>query len=201
MSLSSAEIYAGPAKDAEHDLVIDRTEWGYIIHEPVPVGRAKSLAAAFGRFGGTILLMAAGGLLLLPEMASAPGLDSMKLAATVMFTVVGLILFLSGRAPRQPEIHVDTDQREIRIGRRGLRGQFRPSANLGFQHVASVYLLRTKDQSRPTRLFLRLAGLDEAIEVAKGTASEMESLREVLARDLVRDPVEAQFDRTTRLAS
>lgn len=168
--------------------VIDKTHWGYAIRDELPRSAARAMIAASGRFAGTILLMVAAGLLLLPDGAHAPGLLGMKLAATVMFAVFGAALLLAGRRVHHPEIHVDTIRGEVRLGRRGIKGDFHLRAVLAFDDIASVYLLRTKDHSQPTRLFLRLAGADLAIEVASGAQTALEGLRERLTRDLARDP-------------
>jgi hypothetical protein len=58
---------------------------------------------------------------------------------------------------------------------------------LAFGDVSSVYLLRCKDRGRPARLFLRIAGGDDAIEVASGPEQQLEKLRERLAGDLARE--------------
>lgn len=166
--------------------VVDETHWGYTICDGIAAGRVNRSVAAVGRFLGVILLMAALGLWVLPDAAHSPDLLTMKLAAMVMFTVVGGTLFWTGRAARDLEVQVDMLRGEVRIGHRGFRDGFRVSNLLRFDQVASVYLLRSKDRSQPTRMFLRLAGQDGAVEIARGPQASLEALRLRLTRDLAR---------------
>jgi hypothetical protein len=58
--------------------------------------------------------------------------------------------------------------------------------------------MRSKDQSQPARLFLRLAGSDGAIEIASGSEAALERLRTRLTDDFAghpREPLEAQLAR------
>jgi hypothetical protein len=178
--------------------VLDESHWGYAIRDRNAANGLRCAATAGSRFAGIILLMAALGLWVLPDTAHSSELLTMKLAAMVMFTVVGGALFWAGRAPRHLEFHVDRLRGELRIGRRDLRGGFRLASLLRFEDVASVYLLRSKDRSQPTRLFLRLAAGDGAIEVASGAEEGLELLRLRLTRDLARiprQPVDVQLAR------
>jgi len=168
--------------------VLDESHWGYTIRDRNAANGLRCAAIAGSRFAGIILLMAALGLWVMPDSAHSPDLFAMKLAAMVMFTVVGGALVWAGRAPRHLEFQVDTLRGELRVGGRDLRGGFRVSSILRFEQVASVYLLRSKDRSQPTRLFLRLSVGEGAIEVASGTEEGLESLRLRLTRDLARNP-------------
>lgn len=189
LSAMEFEFRAGVQRDVgEAGPVIEKTDWGYAIRDELPRSATRAMIAASGRFAGTILLIVAAGLLLLPDDVHAPELLGMKLAAIVIFAVFGAALLLAGRRVQHPEIHVDTTRGEVRLGRRGIKGGFDLRASLKFADIASIYLLRTKDHSQPTRLFLRLAGADLAIEVASGAEPALEHLRERLTRDLARDP-------------
>lgn len=188
MTLSATEFEPPSGQLSRTGSVVEQAHWGYVIRDRDAWGSARALVAASGRFVGTLMLMVAGGLLLLPDSAHAAELAGMKLAATVVFTTLGLIFYYAGSAERHPEVHVDTLRAEIRVGRRGARGGFRRTVTLTFDDIVSVYLLRSKDRTRPTRLFLRLAGGDIAIEAASGSEGQMEALREALARDLAHDP-------------
>lgn len=205
LSATEFEFRAGVERDsAQAGPMIDKAHWGYAIRDAQPRSVLRAMVSASGRFTGTILLMVAAGLLLLPDGAHASGLVGMKLAAMVMFAVFGAALLLAGQRAQHPEIHVDITRGEVRVGRRSLKGGFELRATLKFDDIASVYLLRTKDHSQPTRLFLRLSGADLAIEVASGPEAELEALRERLAGDLARDPrrpTELQLKRQARFAT
>ncbi|GKY89480.1 hypothetical protein [Sinisalibacter aestuarii] len=160
------------------------TESGYAIRAGAPRQGARAVLASGARFAGTFLLIAAAGLLIVPDGDASNGLVSMKLAALVMFAVTGILLLNVGAEGDYPELHVDTVAGQIQIGRRHLRGDFDPRVTLDFADVSSVYLLRSKDHSRPARLFLRIGGGDDAIEVASGREASLDHLRTMLVRDL-----------------
>jgi len=178
--------------------ILDENHWGYAIRDRHAANGLHCAATAVSRFVGMILLMASLGLWILPDTAHSAELLTMKLGAMVIFTVVGGALVWAGRAPRHLEFQVDMVRGELRIGRRGLRGGFRISGTLPFEQVGSIYMLRSKDHSQPTRLFLRLSGEDGAIEVASGPEEVLERLRRRLARDFARiprQPVDIQLAR------
>jgi hypothetical protein len=173
---------------AEPGPVLDETHWGYTIRDQDAEGGLRLMWLAMGRFLGAILLMVALGLWILPDSVHSPDLFTMKLAAMVMFTVIGGALVWTARPPRHLEFQIDTLRGEVRIGHRDLRGGFRLSSLVKFDKVASVYLLRAKDRSQPTRLFLRMPGESGAIEVARGTEAGLEPLRLRLTGDLAGRP-------------
>lgn len=171
---------AGPA--ARANAVIEETPWGYIIRESDADIRLRAAGSVTGRFTGAILLMAAAGLWVMPDALYGAELFGIKFAAMVMFTVVGGYLFWAGRHSRRPEYRIDRLHSEIRIGHRSRNGDFRQTARVEFSDVVSVFLLRSKD-TRPTRLFLRLADLDTGLEIAAGSEAKMEVLKQRLTHD------------------
>lgn len=176
-TIANGDAAAGP--------LVEPTSWGYRIRARIANRALLRVGAQAARFVGTLLLIAAASLLVMPDGAGSGG---MKLGALVMFAVFGFFLFRAGQTAAHPELHVDVVAQELRIGYRELRGKFRPGATLAFADVSSVYLLRCKERGRPARLFLRIAGGDDAIEVASGPEQQLEKLRERLARDLAREP-------------
>jgi len=163
--------------------VIEETDWGYIIRETDADTRLRIAGSITGRFVGAILLMAAGGLWVMPDALHGAELFGIKLAAMVMFAVLGGYLFWAGRHALQPEFRIDRLHNEIRIGFRGRNGEFRQRTRLDFGDIVSVFLLRSKD-NRPTRLFLRLADLGTGIEITSGSQARMEILKLRLMDDL-----------------
>lgn len=177
-----------PGTAAGNGPTLEQTYWGYVLREPEARGIVRVLGAAVSRFAGTLMLLIAIGLLILPHGADGTGIAEMRLGVMAVVTAIGLLLFFFGRQEPHPEFHVDTNHGEIRVGRRDWRGTVHVSARLRFLDVASVYLLRSKDRRQPTRLFLRLKGSDGAIEVASGDEEALEALRLRLNHDLIRDP-------------
>ncbi|RME18916.1 MAG: hypothetical protein D6801_00140, partial [Alphaproteobacteria bacterium] len=123
------------------------------------------------------------GLLFIADAFDDFGVVSAQVALLVLVGVFGAIL-LRSRPPRtHPEVQVDLNLGDLRIGRRR-RGVFHPIATLKFADVASVYLLRSKDRRQPTRLFLRIGDGEDSIEIAEGPAWRLERLRQRLVADL-----------------
>lgn len=182
MSLSAEDFdraMLATGKTAAPGPILEAAQWGYAIRDGAYASGLQAVLAAGGRFVGALLLFSAVALY-------GQEIVSMKLAAMVMFSVFGGYLFWIGSASGASEIHIDLRLNEVRAGKRGLRGGFRRSSRLGFEDVASVYLLRSKDHSQPARLFLRLAGVNTALEVACGPERVLEPLRARLVRDISR---------------
>lgn len=169
--------------------VVEETVWGYIIRASDADHAYRAAGSVLGRFFGAILLLAAAGLWLLPDSLHSADIIGVKVAAMVMFTVLGGYFLWAGRNAQQPEYRIDTTHNEIRIGLRSSGGDFCQSARVEFSDVSSVFLLRAKD--RPTRLFLRLADLDTGVELATGPLSRMEQLKDRLTSDLAPPPPRA----------
>ncbi len=189
MSLSAEDFdraMLATGKTAAPGPILEAAQWGYAIRDGAYASGLQAVLAAGGRFVGALLLFSAFGLWVMPDSLYGQEIVSMKLAAMVMFSVFGGYLFWIGSASGASEIHIDLRLNEVRAGKRGLRGGFRRSSRLGFEDVASVYLLRSKDHSQPARLFLRLAGVNTALEVACGPERVLEPLRARLVRDISR---------------
>ena len=182
---------------------VEETSWGYIIRASEVDDGLRAAGSVTGRFVGAILLMAAVGLWVMPDSAYGAELVGMKLAAMVMFTVIGGYFVWAGRKVTAPEYRIDLKHREIRIGFRSHGDGFRQSGRVDFDSVSSVFLLRSKNY-RPTRLFLRFANLSTGLEIASGSKDRMEALKQRLTDDLsgqTRQPVARQLGRHQRVAS
>ena len=188
---------------AGHGPTIEETDWGYIIRASDAEHGLRAAGSVTGRFVGAILLMAAIGLWVMPDSAYGAELLGMKLAAMVMFTVIGGYFVWAGRHATRPEYRIDLKRHEIRIGFRSRGDGFRQSGRVDFHSISSVFLLRSKDY-RPTRLFLRLADLGTGLEIAAGSKDRMEALKQRLTDDLsgqASQPVAKQLDRHQHVAA
>lgn len=183
------------------------THWGYVLTRSADGAAARRVGAIGGRFFGAILLFAAAGLWVMPDAMLGAEVFAMKLAAMVMFTVFGGWLFWAGQQATDLEYQVDTSRGELRVVSRDLRGNSHLKGTLDFSDIASVYLLRSKDHSLPTRLFLRVGAGDQALEVASGSQAALEALRDRLIRDLApgaqrpQRPIAARLARHAALAA
>jgi hypothetical protein len=203
-SAEGFELKGNQAQDsAGQGPMIEETSWGYIIRAHDSDSNVRAAGSVAGRFVGAILLMAAVGLWVMPDSAYGAELFGMKLAAMVMFTVIGGYFVWAGRHVARPEYRIDLKHREVRIGFRSHGNGFRQSGRIDFDSISSVFLLRSKDY-RPTRLFLRLADLGTGLELASGNKDRMESLKQRLTDDLsgqARQPVERRLGRHQSVAA
>jgi hypothetical protein len=92
---------------------------------PVRIGFEgnKVLLRALFRFTGTIFILAAPGLWLLPGSNGDPGLMLYKLGASIFFAFCGMALILRNKSYAQPEVYFDPIRREMRILQRNARGR------------------------------------------------------------------------------
>ena len=183
--------------------VVEHTAWGYIIRDSDADQNLRAAGSVTGRVFGAILRLAAAGRWIMPDSVYGGEVFCMKLAAMVMFTVLGGYFVWAGRNAFHPEYRVDLKHHEIRIGHRTGGSGFRQSARIDFDNVSSVFLLRSKDR-RPTRLFLRLADLSTGLEITAGNEARMEALKQRLTDDLsgqARPPVVRQLGRHQRVAA
>lgn len=160
------------------------TPWGYIVNG-VEGDQTTLLRSMLARFVGTILLLAAAGLWLVPDSVYGAEVFVMKLGAMTIFSVTGASLLWFGRRRPGLEVQVDTVRRELRLGNRSISGEFRLLDMLRFDEVGAVYLMRNGAQGQPSRLFLRLgADGNTAIEILRGAQSRLNAVRLRLIEDL-----------------
>jgi len=164
--------------------VVTQTYWGYTVSEGDKAQKRGQLFEMAGKFMGSILLLAAAGLWLLPNASQGPDIMVMKLGITVLFLMVGAVLVWSARKGFNDELQADLVRKELRMGQRNMAGDYRLVAMLDFSEVGSVYLMRSKVKGEPARLYLRVGNSDRALEVAQGRADMLEPIKERLARDL-----------------
>jgi hypothetical protein len=170
--------------EARHTPQLTETPWGYIISQPAANKATCLLATLTGRIGGLLLLATAAGLWVAPDSMVGADVLGMKLAATLMFTIFGGYMVWAARAGLQPEVQIDIIRREVRRGHRNLRREFVEATRLSFHEIGSVYLLRSHEAGRMSRLLLRLGASDEALEIARGALLPLEHLRDRLAHEL-----------------
>ena len=166
--------------------LVETTPWGYVLRDGASGARAGLIAATGGRFLGAILLMAAAGLWIMPDALYGAEVFAMKLGAMVMFTIFGGWFAWAGQRGTSLVCQVDTSRGELRVGSDDLRGTFQLKGQLLFAEITSVFLVRSKDHDRPTRLFIRVGEGNDALELAQGGEARLEALRARLARDLAR---------------
>ncbi len=164
--------------------VVTQTYWGYTVSEGDKAQKRGQVFEIAGKFMGSILLLAAAGLWLLPNASQGSDIMVMKLGITVLFLMVGAVLVWSARKGFNDELQVDLVRKELRMGQRNMAGDCRLVAMLDFSEVGSVYLMRSKAKGEPARLYLRVGNSDRALEVAQGRADMLEPIKERLARDL-----------------
>lgn len=165
--------------------MIESRPWGYSVSERGHRG-AGMLASWGGRFVGVLLLMAAAGLWLAPSAAQGVELFPFKLGVSSIFAVFGAWLVWAGRRGMDHSFEFDTKSAELRHGARDFRGRFHAHGALAFAEIASVHMVGARDETEVPRLFLRLAGRNEGLQIAQGDEAVLEVLCARIAADLMR---------------
>ncbi len=168
----------------EPTVKLSQTGWGYIVRP----GETALIRAAYGEmiatFAAVLLVMAAYGVWLLPNANGAAELLPFRIAGTVIFFVLGGMLWLIAHRGLCHEIHVDLERRALRIARRNRRGREILVGQVPIDDVESVFLQRAKGGFRRNRLCVRIAGDRELIEVAVGCERDLAPILQRMTHDL-----------------
>lgn len=187
--------------DSRSEPVMAPAPWGYTIRAPRRVCRFGRVWSTGGKLVAAALLLAAAAQWVVPAGAQSADLAVMKLAATVLFLILGGTLAWSTRREAASELQVDLVRHELRLGTQRGQGRFQPVTVLHFRDVGAVCLVRDDPPWGAVRLFLQVGRGSRALEVAGGSEAVLERLRRRLAEDIgvARGPVRRAADGTRPL--
>lgn len=168
--------------------VVTEMPWGFAIGARPSCDGLREKMQTLLRFFGTFSLASIVASLATPDFGAHPMGSVLKLALIFAVALVVAVVSQAGIGARRRGFHIDTRAGEVRVGHLRRRGRFALITRLPFAQVHSVYLYRTKDRSRPARLFLRLDEGGTALEVARGPEHALDALRARLARTLAPSP-------------
>lgn len=179
--MASARITFHPERRGSGTIKLTETHWGYILREAAgPLGGAAVAELALRGFG-LLLVMSAYGQWLLPSGLFTPDTGDRILLSAVLASAGGAIYFLANRG-LQPEIHVDTAEREFRFAHRNGRGAVRIGRRLPFETVESVFVRR--HEGAPAEIRLRIRGIEDAVHLVSGAANDLNLMHARLCKDL-----------------
>lgn len=160
------------------------TYWGYVIVNDTPAHRRAALVETVSITLGVFLLLAALGQWALPGSATGAEMWAMKGAITLVFGILGGILFWYGQRGLAYEVQVDVVKRELRTVLRNRRGTTHVLESVPFNQVGSAFVNRARGPLGTARLFMRLGESQNLIEVASGSETELNVLHAKLSSDM-----------------
>jgi hypothetical protein len=174
---------SGSSKGA-NALSLRDTYWGYVITNDTAARRRAVLVEVLSISFGVFLMMAAVGQWALPGSSTGVEMWAMKGAISVVFGILGAILFWYGQRGLAYEVQVDVVKREARTVLRNRRGITHVLDAVPFSQVGSAFVNRARTPFGASRLYMRLGESQTLIEVASGTESELNLLHTKLSRDM-----------------
>ncbi len=166
--------------------------WGYKIRS----GNGAPFSVMFGQavcfFLGVCLMTATFGVLVLPTLFFDGDAGIMRAGAAALMGATAFYLLWFASRGTQTEVHVDTQQNEIREVVCNRSGKPTIVATYAFEEIGGVYL-DIEEAGGQTNLSLGYSDTSQTIAVATGTEAQLLPLRDRLARDLL-DMSEAEAD-------
>jgi hypothetical protein len=158
--------------------------WGYKVRS----GNSAPFAVMFGQavcfFLGVCLMTATFGVLVLPTLFFDGDAGIMRVGAAALMGACAFYLLWFASRGTQTEVHVDTQQNEIREVVCNRSGKPTLIATYAFDDIGGIFL-EIDDTSGQTQLLLGYSDTSQTIPVAVGTEAQLLNLRDRLARDLL----------------
>ena len=158
--------------------------WGYKIRS----GNGAPFSVMFGQavcfFLGVCLMTATFGVLVLPTLFFDGDAGIMRAGAAALMGATAFYLLWFASRGTQTEVHVDTQQNEIREVVCNRSGKPTIVATYAFEEIGGVYL-DIEEAGGQTNLSLGYSDTSQTIAVATGTEAQLLPLRDRLARDLL----------------
>lgn len=184
------------AEKQKSSVEISETFWGYIVREAQDRFDRESVTESGLRFLGLILVLAAYGQWLLPGSLFLENVLAMKMVMSFVFAATGVGLYMFASRGFRQEVQVDIGRRELRFVARNSRGHSRLQSRIPMDGVESAFVKRNKDVSGGATLYIRLHGVDAALQVLSGKNSDLTRLHKRICHDL--SPREVRLERGIR---
>jgi len=163
---------------------VEEIFWGYKIRS----GSGAPFSVMFGQavcfFLGVCLMTATFGVLVLPTLFFDGDAGFMRAGAAVLMGASAFYLLWFASRGTQSEVHVDTQQNEIREVVCNRSGKPTIVASYAFEDIGGVFL-DIDESSGQSYLSLGYSDTAQTIAVATGTEAQLLPLRDRLARDLL----------------
>lgn len=164
---------------------LEETHWGYVVRSTDRPGMGVQLTQVLAMLSGGAFAASSLGLVLLPNFLSG-GVDfALRAGAAVIFA--GLAAFLLYYASRgtMVELHIDTNQGEVREVVRNRAGRPSQIGRYGFDSIGGVHIDRTGQATGNAALCLRYQNTAQTVLVAFGYVTDLEALKDRLGQDLI----------------
>lgn len=182
--LEIAEDVTTIFKRSSPHLAIDSTRRGYDVRTASPIRDRAAVLETAAALMGLVLVVASVGLVAgdqwfwgLGDTAVAPTLGAIAMTAGIAFIWTAL-------CGLRQSVRFDLYRREIQIVAHNQVNGPRIMKAHSFHEVTGAFLVRPTVPGKAAKLFLRIGFQHEFFEVARGTETEMEYLRQRLGKDL-----------------
>lgn len=163
---------------------IDEAYWGYIIRATGGSGVYLFVVQTVTMFLGAAFLAAALGLLLMPSTLMSGHIDLFRIFAVIMFVAVAAFMLWFASRGTETELQVDTTLGELREVVRNRAGKTTLLGRYGFDAIGGVFIDRSAARGYAL-LQLRYRNTSQTLQIAAGTAEELQPLKDRLGHDLM----------------
>ncbi|UWP96356.1 hypothetical protein K3X48_05065 [Aliiroseovarius crassostreae] len=165
---------------------LTHTRWGYMITSCDAAGVAMRAGYLLLRYGGIVLFLVAVGLWVMPGASVHPDIIPFKIGVSVLFALLGSVLFWSGTNDRCGETQVDLERRQLRRGLRRANGRFSVVAEMPLQQAGDLFVSRPAYEGDDAVLYVRRNDAPLAFEVAAGPEDLLYPLLKRIKADMRR---------------
>lgn len=164
---------------------LSNTEWGYVIRSDAQLARRAALIERVCLATGIAFMIAAFGSWMFPQAHASVELGSIgKIASTAALSVPALMFLWIAERGMSSDMEVDTVKSQLRLCVCNRNGRARVLKAIPFEHVGSAYIKRISESSNRARLYLRIKGRKDAVQVAAGRETTMRVLHDRLSTEL-----------------
>lgn len=159
------------AQTAASKLRIWESHWGFNVSEKRKRKNDQSILWELAiKLTGMMMIPAAGIILFLPGMTSPTnGVVAIQAAMLIAFLAVGFGLHRYADRGFRMKFQVDSARGEVRIGTLNAKDRFCVRTILKVADIESVFIVRSKQPTKPAQLRVRLKAGTQTVPLAEGT--------------------------------
>lgn len=188
MSMAMTNAAVGGKRRKGRHVHLRETHWGYVITSDTAANARAATVEMLCSFSGVILVLTAFGQWLAPGLTFAEREVLFMSLSSVLYAALGMVLLWYARRGVALETQIDVARGEVRTCSRNRHGTAHIRGLTRFADVGSAFIYRSRSALSPSRLYLRFRDTNMLIEVAQGSARELEMLLDRVASDVVATP-------------
>ncbi|WP_166415942.1 hypothetical protein [Cochlodiniinecator piscidefendens] len=163
---------------------LEQTFGGYAVKDKSEVNSKWLEDQVLKRAAGYALMVLAIGLWLMPGAIIAEEVIGIKLAFSLLIILLGHSFIRASEPQDAYELHVDLKRSELRGVLRDAKGEPHLVSHAKFKDIVSIWVDMQHDPREEARLMMQRREGCLNLELMRGSAQKMNSLREMLLEDL-----------------